>query len=104
MQIISDIESGNESHFQLDLIHYCTSYLLSVFLLAKTPRLILEMSATYRLVSYLLADNEQICSLRSQCMIFNNNINLGSLQLRVCRYFFQPMYNKQLLDSVFVRS
>ena len=37
--------------------HYYTLYSLSVFSLAKSLRLILEISATYRLVSYLLADN-----------------------------------------------
>ena len=38
-------------------IHYYTMYSLSVFSLAKILQLILEISATYRLVSYLLADN-----------------------------------------------
>ena len=38
-------------------IHHYTMYSLSVFSLAKILQLILEISATYRLVSYLLADN-----------------------------------------------
>ena len=40
-----------------DTIDYHSLYSLSVFSLAKSLRLILEISATYRLVSYLLADN-----------------------------------------------
>ena len=37
--------------------NYYTLYSLSVFSLAKSLRLILEISTTYGLVSYLLADN-----------------------------------------------
>ena len=48
-------------------------------LIAKILQLILEISATYRLVSYL----------HPQCMISNNNINSGSLRRCVCRYFLQ---------------
>ena len=40
-----------------DCCCYHTLYSLSVFLLAKTLQLILEISATFRLVSYLLSDN-----------------------------------------------
>ena len=40
-----------------DYCCYHTLYSLSVFLLAKTLQLILEISATFRLVSYLLSDN-----------------------------------------------
>ena len=36
---------------------YYTLYSLSVFSLAKSLQLILEISTTYRLVSYLLGDN-----------------------------------------------
>ena len=80
---------------------YYTLYSLSVFSLAKSLRLILEISATCRLVSYLLADNLLICRLRAQCMISNNNINSGSLRLCVCHYFLQNnvIIIKQLLDS-----
>ena len=69
--------------------YYYTLLSLSVFLLAKSLQLILEISATYRLVSYLLADNWLICRLRAQCMISNNNINSGSLRRCVCPYFLQ---------------
>jgi len=69
--------------------HYYTLYSLSVFSLAKILQLILEMSATYRLVSYPLADNWLICWLRAQCMISNDNINLGSLRWCVCCLFHQ---------------
>ena len=56
-----------------------TLYSLSVFPLAKGVQLILEISATYRLVTYPLVDNRLICRLRAQCMISNNNINSCSL-------------------------
>ena len=55
--------------------HYYAWYSLSVFLLAKSLQLILEISATRTLVSYLLAHNLLICRLRAQCMISNDNIN-----------------------------
>ena len=48
---------------------YFTLYSLAVFSLARSLQLILEISATYRLGSYLLADNWLICRLRAQCMI-----------------------------------
>ena len=38
-------------------LHYYTLHSLSVFSLAKSLQLILEISTPYRLVSYLLADN-----------------------------------------------
>ena len=38
------------------ILNYYTFYLLSVFSLAKSLQIILEISATYRLVSYLLED------------------------------------------------
>ena len=78
--------------------HYYTLYSLSVFSLAKSLQLILEISTTYRLVSYLLADNWLISRLCTQCMMSNNNINLGSLQRYVCCYFFiKTMYNKTII-------
>ena len=46
-------------------IYYYTLYSLSVFSLAKSQQLILEISATYRLVSYLLADYRIIFRLRA---------------------------------------
>ena len=67
--------------------HYYTLYSPSDFSLAKSLQLILETSATYRLViSYLLADNWLICRWHTQCMMSNINIILGSLWRRVCRY------------------
>ena len=48
---------------------------LSFFLYSLPVQLILEISATYRLLSYLLADNCLICRLRAQCMISNTSIN-----------------------------
>ena len=86
--------------------YYYTLLSLSVFLLAKSLQLILEISATYRLVSYLLADNWIICRMRAQCMIFNSHINSeGSLRGCVCPFFHSKQcIIKQLLGSVFVIS
>ena len=66
----------------------------SVFSLAKSLELVLEISATYRLVSYLLADNWLIFRLRAQCMIYNNNFNLTQFVVVI---FFKPMYNKTVI-------
>ena len=43
--------------FSLVILYYYTLYSLSVFSLAKSLQLILEISANYKLVSYLLGDN-----------------------------------------------
>ena len=59
--------------------YYYTLYLLSVFSLAKSLQLILEISATYTLVSDMLADNGLACRLHAQCMISSIDINSGSL-------------------------
>ena len=40
-----------------DNCFYYTLYSLSVFSLAKSPQLIFETRATYKLISYLLANN-----------------------------------------------
>ena len=66
--------------------HCYTLYQLSVFSSAKSLQLILEISAIYRLVSYLLADNWLICRLCAQCMISNNSINSSFLKRCICRY------------------
>ena len=58
------------------ILFYDRLYSLSVFLLAKSLQLILEIGATYRLVSYLLPDNWLICRLRAQCMISINSISI----------------------------
>ena len=78
---------------------YYRLYSLSVFLLAKSLQLILEIGATYRLISYLLPDNWLICRLRAQCMISINSINSGSLWQRVCRYFLQNNAGSTLIIS-----
>ena len=81
-----DFYLGNIYYYTLmwriyEIIHYCTHYLssywlysLSVFSLANSLQLILEISANYRLVSYLLADNWLICQVPCD---------------GVCRYFLQ---------------
>ena len=82
------------------IIIHCTHYLQ--FSLAESLPLILEISTTYRLASYLLADNWLICRLGAQCMMSYNNINSGSLQACDCRYiFFKTMYNKTIIRFSF---
>ena len=64
--------------------------------------LILEISATYRLVSYTLADNWLICRLRAQCMIYNLAISIQVLCDGVFAViFFKTMYNKTIIRWVF---
>ena len=58
-----------------DKFHCYTFYSVSIFSLAKSLQLILEISATHRLVSYLLVDNFLICRLRAQCIISKSNVN-----------------------------
>jgi len=80
------------------VLYYYTLYSFSVFSLAKSLQIILEISATYRLASYLLADNWLISRLHAQCMISNNNCNnSGSLRRCVCRYFLQTMYTNIII-------
>ena len=50
------VNRASADKFQLN-VYYYTLYSLSVFSLGKSLQLILEISANYRLVSYLLADN-----------------------------------------------
>ena len=83
------------------LHYYYTLYSLTVFSLAKSLQLILEISATYRLVSYLLADNWLICRLRAKCMISTNNINSGSRHGVFVIIFFKTMYNKTTIRFSF---
>ena len=65
-----------------DKFHCYTLYSLSIFSLAKSAQIILEICAIYRLVSYLLADDWLICRLRTQCQI-------GSVRRCICCYLFQ---------------
>ena len=77
-------------------------YIVLNILLAVILQLILEISTTYRLASYLLADNWLICRLHTQCMISKCDVKL----VRCDDVFvvIYTMYLKQLLDSVFVIS
>ena len=87
-----------------DYCCYHTLDSLSVFLLAKNLQLILEISATYRVVSYLLADNWLICRLCAQCMISMSNVKLCpcilSMRRCVCRYSFR---NNVYCDKKLIR-
>ena len=53
---------------QPNFLFYYTLYSLSVFSMAKSLQLILEISVTYRLASYLPANNWLICRLRVRAM------------------------------------
>ena len=66
------------------ILNYYTFYSLSVFSLAKSLQIILEISATYRLVSNLLADRCLICRLHIQFII--------SKRQCVCCHFLQKQY------------
>ena len=58
-----------KGYYQSLFFNACTLYLLSFSLLAKSLQLSLEISATYRLVSYLPAVKWLIFRLHMQCMI-----------------------------------
>ena len=85
---------------------YYTLYSLSVFSLAKSLQLIVEISTTYRLVSYLLADNWLMCRLCAQCTISNNNNYQFRFFATLCLSLFssKQCLIKQLLHLVFVIS
>ena len=85
------------------MVNFFSLYLLSIFSLAKIQQLILEISATYKLVSYLLADNWLICTLCAQCMISESNVT-PSVPLILSLSISKQCIIKQLLDSVFVIS
>ena len=61
--------------------------------LAKSLSLILEISTTYRLVSYLLADNWLICRLCAQCMISKSNVNSVLCDRVFVIIYFKTMYS-----------
>ena len=80
----------------LFLIIY-TLYSLSVLSLAKSLQLILEISATYRLVSYLLAAyNWLICRLCTQWFPITVSIQVPWDGVFVI-IFFRTMYNKTII-------
>ena len=70
---------------------------LSIFSLAEILQLILEISATYRLVSYLLADNWLFCRLRAQCMISKSNVKSVPWDGVFVVIYFKTMYNKTVI-------
>ena len=72
-----------------NIVIYYTLYSISVFSLAKNLQLTLVISPTYRLVSYLLADNWLICRLCGQCMISKSNGKLFFMPCYVSPYFYQ---------------
>ena len=84
-----------------NIIYYYTLYSLSVSSLAKNLQLILEIGETYRLVTYLLADNWLIFRLCAQCMISKNICQFGSLWQRVCHYFRQNNVYKKIITGRF---
>ena len=74
---------------QAQFFYYTLLYVVLVSCFFIGLQLILEINATYTLVSYLLADNWLICRMYTQCMILNSNSNSGSLRQCVCCYFLQ---------------
>ena len=97
------VNRASADKFQLN-VYYYTLYSLSVFSLSKSLHLILEISANYRLVSYLLADNYLICRLYAQCMISNNNNQFRFLPCVFVVIFFKTVYNKTIIIFGFVIS
>ena len=78
---------------------------VSVFSLAQSLQLVLEINATLRLVNYQLANNCLICRLGAQCMILNNNVKSVPCDGVFVAIFFKTMYNKTIIiDSIFVIS
>ena len=73
---------------------YYTLYSLSAFSLAKSLQILLEISATYKLGSYLLADNWLTCMYQFRFLAMVCLLSFSSKQCMI----------KQLLDSVFVIS
>ena len=77
---------------------YYTLYSLSIFSLDNILQLILEISATYGLDSYPLADNWLICRLRAQCMIFKSNVKSVPYDgAEFVLIYFKTMYSKTII-------
>ena len=97
MQSLAESSTGsfknNDKTCHYLTIYYYTLNSLSVFSLATSLKLILETSATYRFVSYLLADNWLSCEFR----VFR----FLSIQVACdCVFvviFFKTMYKKTIL-------
>ena len=68
-----------------------------VLSLAKSLQLILEISTTYRLVSYLFADNLLNRRLHVQCVISNNIYIQVPCHGEFVVIFFKTMYNKTII-------
>ena len=86
-------------------VNYYTLKPLSILSLAKILQLILEITPTYWLVSYLLTDNWLICGLRAHYAWF---LRAMSSWLRATVYLLlfisKQCMIKQSLDSIFVIS
>lgn len=78
-------------HKNFDRLLLCTLYSLTIFSLAKSVQLILELSIVYRLVSCLQANNWLTCRLHTQYMICERNVKLYSIQWCVFHYFFKSL-------------
>ena len=86
--------------FNSIIVIYYTWYSLSIFSLAEILQLILEISVTYRLVSYqLAADNwlPVICRLRVQCVISKSNVKSVPCNGVFVVIYFKTMYNKTII-------
>ena len=72
-------------------------YIVLTILLAMILPLILEISTTYRLASYLLADNWLICRLHTQCMISKCDVKLVRCDGVFVIIQMYTMYNKTVI-------
>ena len=117
-KVCSEVKNDAGTIFRNVKIHatrnrFPTLLFESVFSLAKRVQIILEISATYRLVSYmcLLSDKWLICRLCAQCMISDfssiNNVYLSQYMLSAPAFsltdnaylvFDYSRYNKNLIQ------
>ena len=91
------IEGIRKRYLFCQLMNYYTLYSLPVLSLAESLQLILEISANFRLVSYVLADNWLISRMRAQCMISNKNSIQVPCEGVFVVIFFKTMSNKTII-------
>ena len=85
--------------------YYYTFNSLSIISLAKSLRLILEISTTYmyRLVSYLLADKWLICMLHTQCMYYFQSWAMSKFNRFHATVYLSLFISKQCTNKSVIR-
>ena len=83
-----------------DYFYYYSLNSLSVFSLVKSLQLILEISATYRSVSHLLADNWLSCRLHL-CNVWFPITKSIQVPCVFVNIFFKTMYNKTIIVNYY---